>query len=189
MELPTDILSPRAGEVLNLNPSTYQRLVIHGPGDAQAKRLLDELSPKDVFTQNSTKSDEDRKSVLAGLWLLHDWLDQSHTISQSIHSVTGSFWHAIMHRREGDFSNSKYWYARAAGHPAFQTVAAQATSLVHQVPADKTLLRLIGNGWNPDALVDLVEAVHDDQADARHSLAVQLQRLEWKVLWEFCARP
>ncbi len=131
--------------------------------------------------------------MLAGLWLWHDGLNECHQIVQKSPgddaAATFSFWHAIMHRREGDFSNSKYWYGRAVGHPAFQILAAQATSIVQQAPADKTLLRLIGNGWNPKAFVDLVEAVHGEEADARHSLAVQLQRLEWKVLWEFCARP
>src|SRR6185295_3279275 len=46
----------------------------------------------------------------AGLWLLQDFLDESHAISQDIDTREGSFWHAIMHRREPDASNSKYWW-------------------------------------------------------------------------------
>ena len=46
----------------------------------------------------------------SGLWLLHNYLDESHQISQEISSATGSFWHGIMHRREADFSNAKYWF-------------------------------------------------------------------------------
>ncbi|MGB1126733.1 MAG: hypothetical protein ACPG4Q_16145, partial [Phycisphaeraceae bacterium] len=41
-------------------------------------------------------------AIKAGLWLYVDELDRSHEYSQSIHTPTGSFWHAIMHRREGD---------------------------------------------------------------------------------------
>ena len=48
-----------------------------------------------------------RSLCMSGLWLLAGDLDRSHTISQSIGSAEGSFWHAIMHRREGDFGNSK----------------------------------------------------------------------------------
>jgi hypothetical protein len=188
MDATTDILSPRAREILGLNSSAYLRLVVHGPGNDQAKSMLEDLSPKDIFSEPSAKSDEDAKAAQAGLWLLHDWLDESHTISQSIHSATGSFWHAIMHRREGDFSNSKYWYARAAGHPALQTLAAQATPVVNEAPAEKALLRLIASGWNPNAFVDLVESVSGGEGDACHSLAVQLQQLEWRVLWESCTR-
>jgi len=189
MESPMDILSPRAREILSVNPSAYQSLVVRGSGNDRAKQLLDELSPKDIFLENASKSEELRNATLAGLWLFHDWLDESHTLSQSIHSATGSFWHAIMHRREGDFSNSKYWYARAAGHPVLPILAAQAGSVVNQSPADKSLLRLIASGWNPNAFVDLVESLHTDEGDARYSLAVRLQQLEWKVLFEFCARP
>ena len=40
---------------------------------------------------------------LCGLWLLHDFLDESHSLSQEITTDTGSYWHGIMHRREPDY--------------------------------------------------------------------------------------
>ena len=71
---------------------------------------------------------------LAGVWLLHDYLDESHNISQRIDTPEGSYWHAIMHRREGDFSNAKYWYRHVGEHPVFdavrQRVAEFATTAV-----------------------------------------------------------
>jgi hypothetical protein len=101
---------------------------------------------------------------------------------------TLAFWHAIIHRREGDFSNSKYWYARAAGHPVLATLAGSVGALVNRAPADKGLLRLVANGWNPNAFVDFVESVSADEADVLYPIAVQLQQMEWRVLWEHCAR-
>ena len=47
------------------------------------------------------------------VWLYVDDLERSHTISQSVESSIGSYVHGIMHRREGDFSNAKYWFRRA----------------------------------------------------------------------------
>lgn len=58
-----------------------------------------------------------RPALVAALWLYVDDLDRSHVVSQGIEDKTGSYWHGIMHRREGDFSNSRYWHTRAAGHP------------------------------------------------------------------------
>src|SRR5262245_30984412 len=58
-------------------------------------------------------ADEDMASACqAGLWLAFDFLFESHAISQELHTPEGSFWHAIMHSREPDASNSKYWWRR-----------------------------------------------------------------------------
>jgi hypothetical protein len=51
-----------------------------------------------------------RPALVAGLWLYVDDLDRSHTVSQSIEDATGSYWHGIMHRREGDISKTNYTF-------------------------------------------------------------------------------
>jgi len=116
------------------------------------------ITGRDVLREPVTHA-EDAECVLCGLLLLFDDLDSAHRICQSIETSTASFWHAIVHRREGDFSNSKYWYARAAGHPA-------AGPTVH----------------DGSALVDLVRDVHSHPDDARFAQAIVLQRIEWQRL-------
>jgi hypothetical protein len=51
-------------------------------------------------------------------WLYVDELERAHEICQSMDDATGAALHAIVHRREGDFSNALYWWRRAGDHPA-----------------------------------------------------------------------
>jgi hypothetical protein len=161
--------------------------VVRGNGNEEARAALANLSADQVLS-SPPKDREEASALLAGLWLWHDWLDESHKLAQSLETESGSMWHAIMHRREGDFSNSKYWYARCRNHPVLPSLANLASEVINPFPADKLALRMVSNGWNADALVDLVEAVHDRPSDARYALAVSLQQLEWRVLFDDCVR-
>lgn len=85
--------------------------------------LLDE--PRDGPLSEQIKHFADGLPPLAisGLWLLAGDLDRSHCISQNDSSAEGSFWHGIMHRREGDYSNAKYWFRRVGEHPVIARLA------------------------------------------------------------------
>lgn len=73
------------------------------------------LSPKSVGNPSINEqmiSTNDNSIVSAGLLLWNGDLDASHTISQHIEDITGSYWHGIMHRMEPDYSNAKYWFRK-----------------------------------------------------------------------------
>jgi hypothetical protein len=57
----------------------------------------------------------------AGLLLWNDDLDAAHQIVQH-ESEINNFWHAILHRREADFSNARYWWNRVGTHPAMEGI-------------------------------------------------------------------
>ncbi len=86
------------------------------------KQELDEVTSADLLAPHPVVSEEDARLVKAALYLKHGFLDESHRISQRIKSSTGSYWHGIMHRHEGDISNSHYWYDRAGDHPVLKQI-------------------------------------------------------------------
>jgi hypothetical protein len=119
----------------------------------------------------------------AGLWQTNDWLDESHNCSQSIEGEgegNGDYWHAIMHRREPDPSNSKYWFRRVGHHACFEPlgkVAAVALDESGSLDAASWKKRLgAPGGWDSSAFVDLSQAT-DRGGDA--SLAQAARRIQW----------
>ncbi|WP_311764885.1 hypothetical protein [Paenibacillus agricola] len=135
------------------------------------------------------------QAVQSGLHLFNESLDKSHTLSQDIHNSTGSYWHGIMHRMEGDYSNAKYWFRQVGGHPIFDTLLQEAKALYTSFD-----LKLISNSalqsqlhqiasssaWDPYGFVDLVQQqvtmVQDQHAE---SLLMAIQRVEMKLLLQY----
>ena len=180
-----DALSPRAATILRSRPGVaYTRLTVDA-ADGAAAELLRDVTPQELLLA-PPKSEPDARAMLAGLWLWHDGLHESHEISQKLTSSTGSFWHAIMHRREGDFSNAKYWYARCRHHPVLAEIPVHAESSVQLLRGLREVERVTRSGWDADAYVDLVEQVHANPADPRHAAAVRLQQIEWRCLFAHC---
>jgi len=90
-----------------------------------------------------------------------DDLDRSHRICQGLHDSTGAYWHMIVHRREGDFSNSRYWRSQVGNHP-----------LIAERP-----------DLDPDLLIAAAEA---DRGRNQPELVAR-QREEWAALFSWCA--
>ena len=179
------LLTPLALSILRqAGENAYRRLVVPGQPDGAAT-LLGGVAPQELILR-PIKHADDARAVLSGLWLFLDALDESHRLSQEIVSSTGSFWHAIMHRREGDFSNSKYWYNRCANHHVLRLLGAVASSLAGDGARDRAVARALSAGWNPNGFVDLVAAVHDKPDDPRYAIAVRLQKAEWGGLFDYC---
>ncbi len=134
----------------------------------------------------STKLPPERSELIRSLLLLwHDHLDESHTISQSIETADGSFLHAMMHRREPDYWNAKYWWRRVGAHPAFPEIAKRVETLLPQNGAKVLAQKLVPNGkWDASAFVDACEAAATSKDAKQTELLRAIQRIEFEVLLE-----
>src|SRR5437879_6116878 len=80
------------------------------------KRLSQALKSSELPSQN-------QELIRALVLLWHDHFEPAHKIAQDIENPDGSFVHAILHRREPDYGNSKYWFRRVGNHPVFPEIA------------------------------------------------------------------
>jgi hypothetical protein len=101
------------------------------------------------------------EQVRAGLYLACDCFDESHAISQDLDTPDGSYWHAILHRREPDAFNAKYWFARVGPHRIFPALAAAAHSW--DAAFDP-------HHWDPRRFVDLCEQHRGRGTDQERTL-------------------
>lgn len=149
---------------------------------------LNAISPDGIFGPQQILDQQMAQACLAGLWLRFDFLDESHSISQRIAGPTGSYWHAIMHRREPDYWNSKYWFRQVGEHPIFDQLSADAAQFACGKAASRAAAFLTEQKrWDPLKFVDLVEATCGT-GTADETLCREIQRREWELLFDYCYR-
>lgn len=116
------------------------------------------------------------RAALAGLYLCFSCWDQAHTLADSIEDPDGYFWHAIVHRQEPDAWNSGYWFRKVGHHPIFPSLAREASAIEP---------RFSSSEWDPYAFVKFCE---DARGAASEKTAQEIQRAEWQLLFNHCAR-
>ncbi len=136
------------------------------------------------------------KALMAGLYLLNDSLDASHSFAQQIEfDATGAYWHGLMHRMEQDFGNSKYWFMQAGRHPVKEKVRSGVSfwlkenrSLGAETRGEGVTLLLEYRddiAWTPSSFVDLITSQQKKGANnAVVSIVEHLQHLELKELFK-----
>ncbi len=138
----------------------------------------------------------DRLAVLAlqaGIRLWHGQLDASHALSQQLEGRgnprDGDYWHAIMHRLEGDFGNAQYWFRRVGRHPVLEelpaAIAAWETPLAGL--ASVAAPCQTGRSWDGAAFVNVVQQAQREVDSPLEIAARALQRLEMLLLLRHCA--
>jgi len=148
---------------------------------AEALPLIELENELESAVSQPSISIDNTDLVRSAALLWHDHLDASHTLSQEIHSSDGSFLHAIMHRREPDYPNSKYWFNRVGMHGAFPEIFDRAIAIL----IDTSMAHLVKSEWDPFAMVDSVSQA--DSGSKEYKILQQIQNIEFEVLLKrFC---
>lgn len=130
------------------------------------------------FTASMFEGCRSPLGCVAGMWLYHDQLDEAHTVAQSLDTPEGSFWHGILHRREPDAANAAYWMRRVGKHPVFPGLRDAVSALGGSFR--------VGTEWDALAWIDFWESTRKRPGSPDHTLALEIQRLEWQALFDYC---
>ncbi|MEW6304058.1 MAG: hypothetical protein AB1705_11335 [Verrucomicrobiota bacterium] len=157
-----------------------------GPGPRANLPSLPQLNQKvDEYLQRTTLPSHVHPLIRSAVLLWHDYLGASHSLSQEIHNQDGSFLHGIMHRREPDYSNAKYWFHRVGLHPTFERLGERVARKLDAARQPELKNQLLPHGrWDPFAFVDACERAARSESNGTARLLREIQQLEMEALFE-----
>lgn len=156
--------------------------------DAQRSSRIQSADDQTLFGEASKVLSAQQKLLLrAGLLVWSDDIAAAHNIVQSVENATGSFWHAIIHRREGDASNSNYWWRRTDEHPAFALVLNTALSTLDaegQIEERNFVATLAREQrWLPIEFVKVCETARQKNSPDEWLRQAQVAEIESLLTW------
>lgn len=118
------------------------------------------------------------------LFLWNDCLTDSHALSQTITTATGSYLHGIMHRREPDYANARYWFRRVGRHALFPAVRTVALAVARTGGAEALGAAIAGRPhWDPFRMIDWC-AEEERGTGPRAAVVRAIQHQELRLLVE-----
>jgi hypothetical protein len=173
-------------------PTVARILALDGYGDRllplrwnscsnhEAEHLLKTSSPATLFPNSP-----EPRGAMAGLWFYFDCFEQAHQTADACENSDGYYWHALVHRREGDSGNAAYWFRKVGVHPAYPRLAEEAAAIINQYPGAEFRV----SKWDPFAFVLFCERAQEQPGTVQEQAAAEIQRAEWQLLFNHCARP
>ncbi|MDQ3624320.1 MAG: hypothetical protein M3463_17820 [Verrucomicrobiota bacterium] len=115
--------------------------------------------------------------VRGGLFYAIDALEECHALFQKTPDDLAAYWHGMMHRREGDFENARYWFRRTGTLPVFSELHARA--------AEHSPLMARQTSWDPFLFTAQCEQARFGDSELVPELQA-LQRVEFETLFGYC---
>jgi len=178
----------------DMNSSSFLQFVSNteppelGPGPRAGRSPLPDLNRQiDEWLAASNHHASNAELMRAAILLWHDHHDAAHTIVQDSETKDGSYIHAILHRREPDYGNAKYWFHRVGQHSCFSALSERAAAFLEAKDEPSLVRKLMPNGkWDALAFVDACEeAGRKPDSTARLSLLREIQGIEFEVLFDY----
>jgi hypothetical protein len=145
----------------------------------EARQILKTLDPRKLFPDS-----KDPDATAAGLWLYFSCFEEAHELVNEPKSKEGELWHAILHRREPDSGNAAYWYRKVGNHPTFAPTARAAAEIIKRIPDAEFRI----GKWDPYSFVAFCERARAQPVSQQEMAAMEIQRAEWQILFDYCAR-
>ncbi len=183
MDFDPNRYGPAVAEILALDGSgnRLMPLAMGRCSSAEAERRLDRTPAVALFPEARAP-----EAAYSGLYLYLSSLDRSHELSQDIATPDGSFWHGILHRQEPDAGNAAYWFHRVGRHRVFPALLQAAREVVQNLP--ESGIRF-GETWDAVKFIHDCEQARRAPGTPREQAALEIQRAEWQILFDYCARP
>jgi hypothetical protein len=164
---------------LLLNPDLLGKLTTGEPLEWDLPGKIREATGATLAGEKQIGDAKTFALIRGALFYAVDDLDSAHRIFQGNSSDLGSYWHGMMHRREGDFDNARYWFRRAGRLPIFDRMHGEAAAF------SPTMAKQLS--WDAYLLTGMCEQAKHGDTEAIPE-CVRLQRVEFEQLLDYCWR-
>ncbi len=158
------------------SPDLLKKLVPTEPLSWQLPGEISKAGDSTLFGETTGKYP---KLVRGGLLYAVDALDAAHAFFQDDPSDLGSYWHGMLHRREGDFDNARYWFRRVGRLSIFNEL--------HRAACEHSATMARQDHWDAYLLTGLCEQVKFGAPELAAE-CVKLQQVEFEGLFDYCWR-
>ena len=143
--------------------------------------------PDRTMVGGNIKNGNMANAVRAGLLLVAGGWDEAHQIVQDTDTPEAHYWHGLVHRREPDPGNAKYWFRRLGCHPVFDKLIQDAR--LHQFSKPSVFDRIKkSRRWDPFQFIDLCTECEGGQGSSLRNELELIQQREIYLLLSYCAQ-